>query len=455
MSFDLGDLFKEGSIAQQILVWQVLGQVIQPLLNPLVETIARETWSIDPNMPLPADLCAGLVNRGLMARDRGESEAARSGVGPEQFAAMVDGAGGGPTLEETLELLRRGEIQLGEPGQSGVTFYGAMKDAGVRDHWAEFLAQLRVKKPSGEEALNALLQGQISRELAYQLWLEDGGDPGWFQHAFDAQGTSPTPDMLGTMANRGIIPWEGTGPDAVSFEQGFLEGPWRNKFLEAMRELMEYLPPARTVTALLHQGAIDDQMALALWEKEGLSPELAAAYLKSAHHTSAASHKELARSDIEQLYLDKLISEADAEKYLTELGYPGTVAQLMLKVADTRRAQSSLNAAVSRLRTLYTGRKITKTATLDALHELGVPASETSELLAVWDIQAAANIRQLTPAQIESGFHKEIITQQEAQAELEAIGYTPWDAWFLLSVKYGDKLPGEPAHGAGGIGVLP
>jgi hypothetical protein len=55
------------------------------------------------------------------------------------------------------------------------------------------------------------------------------------------------------MANRGIIPWSGSGPRSTSFEQAFLEGPWRNKWLGPFRKAAEYFPPPRTITAMYNE----------------------------------------------------------------------------------------------------------------------------------------------------------------------------------------------------------
>lgn len=452
---DIGGLFGQGSIGQQFLLYNVGQSVAQTALSPFLQQLQEIVWRVDPSLPIPPQTCAALVARGLISHESGANEAKNSGINGDRFNNLITAAQSAPSLAEALELHRRGALPLGQPGQQGASVYGAIKDSGIRDEWAEIVVKLGTQIPSVAEVMDAWLQGQIEEPEARKRYLEAGGDPTWFQTSFNANGTAPTPVELGVMANRGIIPWDGAGPHAVSYHQGFLEGPWRNKWEAALRRLAEYLPPARTVTAMVHEGSISDQEALTLWRKEGLSPELAAAYLKSAHHTSTAAHKELAKADILSLYADKLIDEPQASKLLQELGYTGPVANLVLKVTDTHRAHAAVNSAVSRLRTLYTSRKITKAATLDALHNLGVPATETSELLQIWDIQAAANIRQLTEGQIVSAFSKEVLTQEEATAELIAINYTPYDAWVLLSTRHGEKLPHQPAKGAGGIGVLP
>ena len=75
------------------------------------------------------------------------------------------------------------------------------------------------------------------------------------------------------MARRGIIPWDGEGAGVVSFRQAFLEGPWRNKWEPYFRSLADYIPPPRTVTAMVREGAMTDADALKWYRAAGLTQE--------------------------------------------------------------------------------------------------------------------------------------------------------------------------------------
>lgn len=454
MSFDVGDLFKKGSIAEQFLIWGVLQQLMQPFLNPLIETIGSRVWQADPNMPIPPTICAGLVNRGLMEMDKGISESSKSGTGEPQFRAMVDGAGIGPSLAEALELLRRGEIQEGEPGQHGVTFLGAMKDAGVRDDWAQFLLRLRTQIPSVAEVMNAWLEGQIEEPEARERYLLAGGDPTWFQTSYNANGTAPTPAELGELANRGIIPWEGTGPAATSFHQGILEGPTRNKWLPALIAAQQYRIPPRSITAMLHNNALTDAQALAKFRQYGMTAEDAAAMLADAHHAKAATAKELTLAQIGQLYKDAKIDRAKALQLVTALGYSSANAELLLSLQDVQKADTHVTAAINRVRALYTAHKITRAAAHEGLVELKVSAAQVDELLSLWELELGLNVKQLSAAQIVGAWDLKILTQDEAIAELGHQGWTPFDAWVLLSLHNKAPVGNKPAEGAG-VGVNP
>lgn len=450
----LGDLFGSGSSFQQLMLWGVGQQVIGALISPgLTELQYLVMEGTTPVVLSPAEL-AQAVNRNFMDHAAAASDAAKNGLDGTQFSRLVELAGEAPGPAELAEALRRGLIGY-DTAQGGLpSFVDGIRQGNLRDIWAPLFRELSIINPSWNDALDALLQGQLSREEALHWYTLAGGNPDAFQWLFDARGSAPTPTELSVMANRGIIPWDGEGPASVSFHQGFLEGPWRNKWEAPFRGLAAYHPPPRTVTALLRAGSITDAQALELFRQQGLSAELAAAYVKDAHHSTAATNKDLTKADIETLLADNLITPGDASNMLQALGYDKSHADLVIAGAQLKRTVSNTNAAVTRVRALYTARKLQKTAAAKTLHDLGLSTAQADELLGVWDLELGATVRQLTEAQIVQAFGYGILDQAEAQAELEAIGYTPWDAWVLLSIKNKGALGNPPARGPGPVAIV-
>lgn len=450
----LGDVFGRGSIGEQLFVWGVLSDILHSLTDPASSELLQLMRSEFPVEPLSPSAAADLVARGHEDQSAGEGEAAKSGTDSDRFRKLVQLAYSRPPAEVLLELLRRGVIPADGSPDGAASVVGALRASGMHPDYADLYLKLAVQNPSWNDAMDALLEGQLDEATAKHWYTLAGGNPDAFQWLFDTRGTSPTPDMLGTMANRGIIEWDGTGPDAVTFAQGFLEGPWRNKWEKAMRQLMAYHPPPRTVTALLRSGAITEAEALTLFKQQGLSPELAAAYVKDASHHATTSVKELTKAEIEQLYQLHVLTKEQAQKMLHDLGYSDTSAGVLLQGVDLRRTISTTNSAINRIRTLYVGHKIDKQTAQASLHSLGIAETQATQLLGTWDVEESANLKLLTPSQVGDAFKLEIITQAEAISELVAYGYTPWDAWVVLSVHMKTKLPGEPTRGPAPIGGL-
>lgn len=434
MAIKLKALFGKNSAAYQLFVWQIAGQIVQTLLGPAMEELAQQINGTFPIVELsPSDL-ARLVARSWMSEREGADEASHSGVNADRFAKMVKLSTGSPSIGDLATALRRGIIPADGSGQDSTSFAQGLREAGLNGKWVNTVKELSVQWPTPNDALDALLEGQISEADGKALYAKFGGDPEYFQMLYDTRGNAPTPNEALVLANRGIIPWTGRGPNVVSYEQAFLEGPWRNKWQESFKSLGEYLPPPRTVTAMVGNGSLSRDQGLELLRKQGLSPDLAAAYVNDALHSQNSTDKQLTVSQLLDLYSAQLISANDVKPLLSALNYSDESIDWLLAYRDLQRAMSATRSAVSRVHTLYVGHKISRDETRNVLAALNVPADQVGDILNIWDIERTSNLKALTPAEIGNAWKYEIIDMSEALSELQALGYTARDAWIYLSV---------------------
>lgn len=435
----LGGLLGEGSVAKQFLVWNVLAAVASSSLTPFLTEVTSKVNSDHPSAPIDPGVLAQLVVRGLAGSAWAEGEAAKSGVPATDFALMVHNAGVGPSVADLLALHNRGtltEAQLDE----------GLALAGVAPEWTTAVKALGITPPTPQEVMVALLQGQIEQSEAERRWNEGGGDPSWFQAAFDSEGSAPTPDELSDMANRGVIPWDGQGPSVVSFHQGFLEGPWRDKWEAPYRQLAVYIPPPETVTTMVAGGYLSDTDALKMYQATGMTAAVASAYLAHAHGEKTTDTKNLAVGEITTLYQDQAIDSDQASAMLGALGYSPEDAAFILTIQDVQRDRKFLESAISRIHTLYVGYKLDRNPALSALAALGVPDGQITNLFQTWDLERKADIKQLTQAEITSAWYYSVIDGDTALTKLQQLGFSPYDAWVILSLKNKGPLPDPPAE---------
>ncbi len=434
----LGGVFNNALI--QIVLYNLFGQLVGAAVTPAALSIQQEVYRVDPVVTLTPDQLAAAVVRGFMGRGPAVAEARLSGVDADRFGVMEHLAGSSPAPMDLAVAYRRKLIDRGELDDG-------LQQSGLRSEWHGLIRQLSVQLPPPELALNAYLEGQVPEGRARDLYALFGGDPDYFDVAYDTVGQAPTPLDAATMARRGIIPWTGRGPHVTSYEQAFLEGPWRNKWLDPIRQLSEYLPPPRTVVAMYREGSLTRARAAELLAQQNLQPDLVNAYLTSATETKVKATKDLALTTIRQLYADLIISRADALDYIIGLDYAHDEADLILQVEDLRITQRYVGLAVGRVRTTYVGHKIDKATAVSALNHLGLAADQVSDLLGIWDLELDLNTRTLTPAEIFGAYRLGIYTQAQAAGELVALGYTPTDAWIYLSVHAKAVLGDQPAAG--------
>lgn len=432
----------------QIAEYQVAGTLLGGALAPYAESLRQTVFDANPVVVLsPAD-AAEAVLRNVWDGKRAAAEAQRSGVDGERFDVLARLAGNAPDPQSLAVALRRGLI-------SPDRYLAGIRQGRLRDEWAETVKALAVQQPSPTDALEALLEGQLPDARARELYALFGGDPAHFQWLFDSRGQAPSPVQAADMANRGLIPWTGRGPESVSFEQAFLEGPWRNKWLGPFRQAAQYYPPPRTITAMYKEGSLSRGRAMELLKAQGLADDLAAAYLVSGSGQKTAPTKDLAQSTITSLYRDRLVTRANAQAFLETLGYSADEAAFILSIEDVAIVQRFLASAVGRIHTLYVGHKITRELAVSSLAQLQVPAETVPDLVAVWELERAANVRALTPAEVASAARLTFITADQALAMLAELGYQPRDAWLYLSVHLKVAVGVEPAADAVNAGPGP
>lgn len=495
----LGDLFGKGSIAEQIFVWGVLNQVVGALASPyfleltqfvnehhpivdlgpeqLAELVIREMITpgegrdeaaraginadrfgnlvkLAAPQISPADL-AQMVIRNFITTDEAQRQAVLSGIQPEQFDLLKLIAADAPGPGDLAVALRRKLIPEKGAGPGAVSFEQGIREGRLGDKWTEMIKALAVQWPSPTDALNAELEGQLSHADALAEYERLGGDPQFYTWLFNSRGNAPTPNEALELLNRGIIPERGTGPASISYQQAFLEGPWRNKWLEPFLALRQYVTPPRSVVAMVRNGSLTDAKAAAELAKSGLDAELIAAYIAEGHQVAATTDKNLTQSAVLDLYSARIINADDAHGLLVALNYAPDNATYLIELADLRRSIAAVNTAVARVHTLYVGYKITREAALTVLNSLKVPGDQVTEIIRTWDLEQGVNIKQLTEAQIVDAWSRLLFTQDQAMAELQAIGYTPLDAWVLLSIKNKEALPGKPSPGPNPVGTIP
>lgn len=391
----------------------------------------------------PADAASAVV-RNFLASTEGRRIAAQSGVDSQTFDILVHLSGDAPGPEQLAEALRRGLIPATGRGAASTSFEQGIAEGRLADKWAKVIQGLAQRWPTPTDALGAALKGQISDAEGRHLYQLLGGDLEFYPWLLASIGDSPTPLEAGVLAARGIIAEHGTGPGVLSFDQAVKESRYRNKWGPAYRQLSRHLPPPSTVTAMLAHRAITTAEAHKYLADADMDAAAAAAYIAEAEYEATSDWRGLTEAAVLDLYVAHLIDRAQAATMLKALHVSAGAITRLLDYADQRYQLASVSRSVQRIASLYTGRKIGAAAAKSALLALKIPVHTVDEVMVEWQAQAAVNVRTLTPAQIIDAWYYKSIDQGEATAELQALGYTPYDAWVLLSNKAKGPLPGKP-----------
>lgn len=415
---------------------------------PIVRELARVLLS-------PPDAASAVV-RNFLDHQAAAELARQQGVDAETFTTMTHLAADAPGPQQLAEALRRGLIAADGTGPDSTSFLQGIAEGRLADKWAPVIRGLAQLWPSPVDAIDALVKGQIPADEGKALFERLGGDPQFYPWLLSSAGEGPTPLEAAQMAARGIIPWHGTGPDVTSFDQAVKESHYRDKWTDAYRLISEYVPaPGEVTTWLEHQLVTHDQAAAWL-AKRDIPADVIALYTSEADYEAISDYRGLTQGAVLDMYYGHLITKDNATQILGLLHVTEQAAALLLQDVDLRQVIDSIQRSVQRIASLYTGRKITTETAKAALSKLQIPPDSVEQIIQTWELQAAASVKTLTESQIVDAWYYQVFSpasqadnQAEAIALLEAIGYTAYDAYVVLSVKAKGPLPNPPARQIG------
>ena len=417
----------------------------------IAETRLHDKWghvleALSKALLSPPDAASAAVRHFLSHHDA-EAAAALSGVDAATFATLVHLAGDAPGPQQLAEALRRGAIPLDGTGPGSTSFHQGIAEGRLADKWAPVIQALAKLWPTPVDALQAALKGQIPPEQGKALYELLGGDLQFYPWLLSTQGEGPTPLEATVMANRGFIPWDGIGPDATSFAQAVHESRFRDKWAKAYKDFAKYLPPESTTVTLLAHGAITPDVAAKSLAEHGMDEAQIAAFLDEAHTEALSEYRGLTVTTVLQAYHAQIITPADATTILEALHVTPSAVALLLAYVDIQRGFTAVGNAITRTRALFAARKITVDTAKQSLIRLQVPSGQIDGIIAAWEVENSISVKVLTETQIIDAWQIGVFTDAEATTELQNIGYTPFDAWALMSVKAKAPLPNKPAQG--------
>lgn len=454
-------------IISQFFIFGVMFNVAGAMLSPFVQQIQNDVWTAHPDRPLsPPDIATAIV-RGIGYGDSSSvqvpawatSEAAKSGMDADVFNTMVGITGMAPALQLLFEMVRRSIIEVGELNGGGTTLTSGIQQSDIKDEWIESVAKLRYIQPSPLDMVRAAVQAQwdeppvgvdisAPKAWAQTLGLEPAGwvndNPDWFNILYNVYGRPPGPVEMGHAANRGLVPWAGRGSPVVSFEQAISESDIKDKYIPLLEKLAVHWPASGEVRTLLMHGGLSDEQAKAYWKANGVPPELMDAYNYVSRIEQVTQDKALAKGDILMLVQENAVSDDDAMTMLHEIGYSGDNAAFLISMAHFRYELEALRTSIRSISTMYTKRQITATQAKEGFTGLGMPSVQIDALVATLTNQMAVETLVPSASQIASALYYGVLDQASAEAALIQMGYSPLNAWLVLSVRMHGPLPDPP-----------
>jgi hypothetical protein len=407
------------SLGIGIAVGAIVGPVVGSAVAPFIQTLANDVWALHPTVPLSPQEAAAAVIKGVMTQGTGEAWAKESGISPGAFADMVNITGQAIGIVEAVALWRRGSIDDTELAR--VVHY-----SNVRSDFLDDIRLLRYDVPNRNEALTGRLKGHLDDATARDMFSKAGGELRNYDWMLASSGRPISPEEMVRLWNRG----EATELDV---DAAVAQSDINPAYLDFVKRLRWYVPPVRSIMAMLRSGAIDDTRATTLFTENGVRAVDIPGYLAEAHHGRTASVKQLSEAQTLRLYGAKFITNGEATIRLGKLGYNAADITLLLGFADEAQHERYVNAVVTRVHAKYTTYKLTAQEATAALVADQIPAPAIADYLRLWLIERDASVHVLSPAAIVGAYRRHEIPAAECKARLLAVGVQPGDLRIIVA----------------------
>lgn len=374
---------------------------------------------------LTPEQLAALVTFGVLTEAKAAGIAALSGTSRDDFHLLVEGNGQPPSSEELLFAFRRGIINE-ERLLRGIT------QGPVRVEWFDVIRSLGQVPMSTADAIQAAVQGHLSKAQAQKIAEQNGLLPDQFEPVFQTAGSPPGPEQMMVWLRRGLV----TDEDV---RQALSESRLKPKYIDLIMKTKVMLPPMTVIRSAFSRGAIDHGRALAMLSEHGYSPEDSEMILAEAHAEQTATIRHLTVAQIMELYAERAITLAVAHDMLMAMGYDDADASWVIDIADNNRSRKLINASLAKIRAAYVGRHIDVNQVEAELDTLLIPTDQKTDLLTHWDLERETVTKGLTLAQCTAALKKGIISDGEFQQRTLAMGYAAADVTILLALASGGK----------------
>lgn len=389
----------------------------QAAARPELQQLQNDAYKGLQTVPLsPADAIEVAV-KGAAQREAMRDEAALSGLAGSRFDLMYEATGNPPGPGELLEMLRRGIIEDAD-------FDRGILQGLTRNDWIEQLRALRSQPLTLADIVEATVQGHAQKEDLHRIAGFFGVAPGDADVLYETAGTPLSRTEMEELVNRG----EATVDELA---QAIRESRTKDKYIPKALLLRRRIPPERSIVMLVAHGALSQADGVAKLTQLGFNADDATVLVQEGLNRKHAKSRDLSLSIVQRLYQAQVIPRDQAAHLIAVLGYTDGEAGWLLDLEDLQRAEKYETAAIGRVHSLYVGHHIEGEAASSALDGLHLAATQRDQLIHLWDLERAANVKTLTLAELTRMAKKNIIDAPTYVARVQKLGYTEADATLL------------------------
>jgi hypothetical protein len=408
---DALEMLRRGIItSDQLALWGAFNSIPEDIVGLYLQM---------QDSPISVADAALAVLRGNLTQAQGEAIATANGFTADSFQTIIDNTGEPPGADQLLEAYRRGFIDK-------ATLERGILQSRYRNEWIPTIEQLRYSPMSTADAVDAVVQNNLTATQAAAIADQNGLDPGVVDILIETAGSPLSRTEMTQLYNRGQA-------TKAQFYQALSESRLKDKYGDLAFDLRTRIPEPSELSRALVNGAMTAQVAVAKAVENGYSTDDATLLINAGIAEKTKTYRDKVVASIETLYLDGIISQSDASSGIVSMGYTQQEASLIVQATNFRQQATVTTQAVHGVRSKYLGHHITDNQATGYLNAVGLPSQQVQYLMTIWAIERGAYTKVLTEAQIVKAVADSLITADDGKARLVALGYNEVDAQLLLN----------------------
>lgn len=259
-------------------------------------------------------------------------------------------------------------------------------------------------------------------------WLQKQGISEWWAKKYwAAHWDQPSIQMGFEMLHRGVIEW-----DVLDTLFKTIEMPpyWREKLTE-----IAYRPYSRVDVRRMHDmGVLDESAIFKAYTDIGYDATKAQKMTEFTIKYNQQNDKELTKSQIIRSYISGLIIRQDAKDMLITIGFPDTLAEYNLILAEFERDMDYQDDVIKNIGDRFSKLLIGETEARSKLNQLNLPSTQLELLIDKWKLSMYTDTAMVSKTDTEKFYLSGYIERDNYYTRLRRLGYAPVDIDLLIQL---------------------
>jgi len=407
-----------------------VAQLVDNPLDPAVIATAIQRSIITPPFPLPVEPPTGVGNVPAfpVSAIDATTEAAWSGISDARLEVMTAIVGLPMSLQSAASGYFRGILTIDD-------YYRAVAEGDTRNEWRDVILEQARAILSPDQWVELHLRGWVTQAEMYAGTAEHGMTQANSDLLFSVKGRPIPVHQITTGLARGGT-YDGTAKTVPEpYLKSLQESDIRPEWYDLAYANRYSLPSAFVLKALATAGdltqAQTEQTLLEIGWPPALALSVSTVWAKGTGPTAAVKKQTLAHLMGE--YLSGALTAAQVTTMLTGLGYTATQAADEINLAEFNASKAARTKATTAIGKRFIALQLTQAEATAELEALGWPAGAVDKWIAAWNGERDAEGTTLTKAQAVKAYKKGTLSAVDATTRLEDLGISAADAAILLA----------------------